>query len=153
MTAHHAASIPLEIVKHPFVSHRYFDHAGGLAPLLTAMDSLPKASITVHALPEMFTALRQLLALVIPGVEGRLGERLAWSELTPGKPVRVHDATVTPFSVDHGLECARFRLEQEGSVAVFPSDACPCPSVVEHAKGAHLRWRQGLELDPSERGH
>ena len=134
-----AAGIPLEDVRHLFVSHRHFDHAGGLAPLLTAMAALPEAALTVHALPKTLGALRDLLALVIPGVEGWLGEeRLGWHELSPGEPSPVGDAEVTPFEVDHGIECAGFRLEQGGSVAVLASDTRPCPSVVEHARGADL---------------
>ena len=64
-----AGDIPLESVRHLFVSHRHFNQAG-LAPLLRAMVSLPEASITVHALPTTLTAIRELLALEITGVEG-----------------------------------------------------------------------------------
>jgi ribonuclease Z len=64
-----AAGIPVESVRHLFVTHRHFDHAGGLAPLLTAMAALPEASLTVHATPETLAVLRELLALTIPGVE------------------------------------------------------------------------------------
>ena len=142
-----AADIPLENVRHLFVSHRHFDHAGGLAPLLTSMAALPEASITVHALPRTLKALRDLLALVIPGVEDWLGERLAWSELAPGRSIRVHDARVTPFSVDHSLECAGFRIEQGDSVAVFASDTRPCPQVVEHARGADLLVHEAYGSD------
>ena len=149
-----AAGIPLESVRHLFVSHRHFDHAGGLAPLLTAMAALPEASITVHALPQTLEALRGLLALVIPGVEGWLGERLLWSELAPGKSIGVGDARVTPFSVDHGLECAGLRVEQDSSAAVFASDTRPCPSVVEHSRGAQLLVHEAYapEAD-AERAH
>ncbi len=149
-----AAGIPLESVRHLIISHRHFDHAGGLAPLLTAMVSLPEASITVHALPQTLKALRGLLALVIPGVESWLGERLDWSELAPGKPIRVHDVQVTPFMVDHGLECAGFRLEQDSSAAVFASDTRPCPSVVEYARGADLLVHEAYAAeDEAERAH
>ena len=86
-----AVGIPLESVRHLFVSHRHFDQAGGLAPLLSAMVSFPEASITVHALPTTLTALRELLALVITGVEGWLGERLGWSELTHFRASRFAD--------------------------------------------------------------
>jgi ribonuclease Z len=133
-----AAGIPLESVRHLFISHRHFDHAGGLAPLLTAMAALPQASLTVHATSETLRALRELLALTIPGVEGWLGERLRWAELIPDKPVRANDAEVTPFEVDHGLGCVGFRVQQGGSAMVYAADTRPCANVVEHAKGADL---------------
>ena len=63
------AGIQIEEVRHLFVSHRHFDHTGGLAPLLISMASLPDASLTIHALPETSRALKELLALTIPGVE------------------------------------------------------------------------------------
>ena len=81
-----AASIPLQAVRYLFVTHRNFDHAGGLAPLLTAMASFPEASITFHAMPETLEALREILSLTIPGVEGWLGGRLVWSKLVLGEP-------------------------------------------------------------------
>ena len=105
------AGIALTSVRHLFFTHRHFDHAGGLASLLTAMAALPGASLAVHALPDTLEALRKLLSLVIPGVEGWLGERLAWRELVPGEQVRASDTEIIPFEVDHGIECVGFRLQ------------------------------------------
>jgi ribonuclease BN (tRNA processing enzyme) len=149
-----AASIPLQAVRYLFITHRHFDHVGGLAPLLTAMAALPEASLTVHATAETLEALRDLLSLTIPGVEGWLGGRLRWAELIPGEPTIAGDAEVTPFEVDHGLECVGFRVEQGGSTMVHAADTRPCQNVVEHAMGADLLVHEayGLE-DDAERAH
>lgn len=149
-----AANVALESVRHVFVTHRHFDHAGGLAPLLTSLAAAPEASVTVHALPATLVALRELLELTIPGVEGWLGERLSWRKLAPGQSVRVRDAEVTPFEVDHGIECAGFRVEQGGSTLVFAADTRPSPNVVEYARGAGLLIHEayGPEAD-AERAH
>lgn len=133
-----AAGIPLESVRHVFISHRHFDHVGGLAPLLTAMVALPEASLTVHATPETLRALRGYLSLTIPGAEDWLGKRLVWHELVPGKPTEVGEIEITPFSMNHGLECVGFRIGWAESFAVFAVDTRPCPEVVEHARGADL---------------
>lgn len=140
------AGIPLESVRHLFVSHRHFDHVGGLAPLLVAMVPLPEASITVHALPETIAALRELLGLTIPGVEDWLGGRLNFGELAPGSATRAGDAEVTPFPVDHGLECAGYRVTRGGSTVVYAADTRPCRTVVEYAGGADLLIHEAYGL-------
>jgi ribonuclease Z len=149
-----AAAIPFESVRHLFISHLHFDHTGGLAPLLTAMASLPRASLAVYATRKTIKGLRELLALTIPGVEDWLEGRLAWCELAPGESVRVDDTEVTPFQVDHGLECMGFRVTQAGSVAVFTADTRPSPEVVENARGADLIIHEvyGLKAE-AERAH
>jgi ribonuclease Z len=133
-----AAGIPLESVRHLFVSHRHFDHVGGLAPLLTALAALPEASLTVHAASETLRALRSFLDLTIPGAEDWLGDRLAWNELFPGKPTDVGRTEITPFSMNHGIECVGFRVARADSVAVFAVDTRPSLEVVENARGADL---------------
>jgi glyoxylase-like metal-dependent hydrolase (beta-lactamase superfamily II) len=81
--------IPLKSVRNLLVSHHHFDRAGGLAPLLIALATLPEDFLTVHATSGTLEALKELLNLIIPGVEGWLGERLRWAELMRGKPTTV----------------------------------------------------------------
>jgi ribonuclease BN (tRNA processing enzyme) len=132
------AGIRPESVRHLFVTHRHFDHVGGLAPLLVALTSLPDAGLTVHALPGTLRALRGLLALNIPGVEDWMGERLRWNTLTLGEPTLAKDFEIAPFKVDHGIECAGFRIAQGGSILVYAADTRPSPNVVEYARDADL---------------
>jgi ribonuclease Z len=133
-----AAGIPLDSVRHLFLSHRHFDHVGGFAPLLATLASLPEASLLVHAAPDTLRALRNLLDLTLPGADGWLGKRLGWRELVPGKPTEVGGTEVTPFSVDHSLECVGFRVAQADAVAVFSADTRPTREIVENASGADL---------------
>lgn len=142
------ARIALESVRHLFVSHRHFDHAGGLAPLLVALTALPEASLTIHAPSETLRALRELLALTIPGVEDWIGGRLRWNGLTPGDPTRAGDAEVTPFGVDHGLECVGFRISQGPSTLVYAADTRPCQNVVDYATGADLLIHEAYGTRP-----
>ena len=133
-----AAGISLESVRHLFVSHRHFDHAGGLAPLLVALTALPDASLTVHAPPETLSALHDLLTLTIPGVEDWLGGRLRWNKLSPGEAITVGDAEMTPFEVDHGIECVGLRISQGGHTLIYAADTRPTVTVVRYAKEADL---------------
>ncbi len=142
-----AAGIPLESVRHLFVTHRHFDHVGGLAPLLIALAALPEASLTVHATPQTLAALRDILSLTIPGVEDWLGGRLRWATLFPGRPTIAGDAEVTPFLVDHSLECVGFRVAQGGSTMAHAADTRPCPNVVEYARGADLLVHEAYGSD------
>lgn len=133
-----AAGIGLEGIRHIFISHRHFDHACGLPPLLVALVALPGADVTVHALPETTEALRTLLNTTIPGVEDWLGPRLRWQTLADGQAVRLDGLTVTPFAVEHLMEACGFRIAQGRRVAVFTADTQPCPNVAERARGANL---------------
>jgi ribonuclease Z len=133
-----AAGIPLESVRHLFLSHRHFDHVGGFAPLLATLASLSEAPLLVHAAPDTLRALRNLLDLTLPGVEDWLGKRLGWRELIPGKPTEVGETEVTPFPLDHGLECVGFRIAHAGAVAVFSVDTRPTREIAENASGADL---------------
>jgi ribonuclease Z len=149
-----AASISIEEVRHLFVSHRHFDHAGGLAPLLITMASLPAAALTIYALPGTSQALRELLALTIPGVEDWLGSRLGWRELTPEEPILLGHTKMTPFLVDHSVESVGYRVVQNSSVLVFSGDTRPCQAVVEHSRGADLLIHEAYGTkDKSEWAH
>lgn len=132
------AGIALDGVRHLVMTHRHFDHAGGLAPLLVALSGAPEAHLTVYALHDTLHALRALLALGIPGVEDWLGPRLCWRTLAIGTPVRAGSALVTPFAVDHGLECAGLRLVRGGASIVFSADTRPSQALVDCARGADL---------------
>jgi ribonuclease BN (tRNA processing enzyme) len=148
------ARIPLESVRHLFVSHRHFDHVGGVAPLLIALTAVPEASLTIHAVSETLRALRDLLELTIPGVEGWLGKRLGWHELVFGETTEVGEAEITPFLMDHGLECTGFRVVQPDSVAVFAVDTRPSQAVIEWARGADLLVHDTFGPEStSERAH
>ena len=133
-----AAGLGLASLHHVVVTHRHFDHAGGVAPLLTALVAVSEARLTVYAPRETLRALHALLALTIPGVEDWLGARLNWHELTMGAPVAMGSAVVTPVAVDHGIECAGLRLALGDAAVVFSADTRPCPALVAHARGADL---------------
>jgi hypothetical protein len=91
-------------------------HIGGHAPLLTALAALLEASLTVHATYGTLESLRDLLDLTTPGVEGWLGARLYWAELTPGKPTAAGDAEITPF-----MDCLFYRpMAWDRSAAPLP---------------------------------
>lgn len=148
------AGIPIEEVRHLFVSHRHFDHAGGLAPLLISVASLPEASLTIYALPGTLKALRELLALTIPGVEGWLGSRLGWRELAPEKPILLGNTEIMPFPVDHSVECVGYRVAQSGSALAFSADTRPSRAVIEHSRGADLLIHEAYGTkDESEWAH
>jgi len=125
-------------IRHVVVTHRHFDHAGGLAPLLTALVAVPESRLTVYAPPDTLRALHALLALTIPGVEEWLGARLTWRALTMGAPVAMGSVVVTPVAVDHDIECAGLRLALGDADVVFSADTRPCPALVAHARGADL---------------
>ena len=143
----HDAGIPFESVRHLLISHRHFDHAGGLAPFLAGIVPLAGANVTVHALPGTLRSLRDLLELTIPGVEEWLGPRLSWNALKADETLDVGGVGVTPFRVEHGLECIGFHLAQDGTAAVFSADTKPCRSIVQYAGKAGLLIHEAYGLE------
>lgn len=141
------AGFALAQVRHLLISHRHFDHAGGLAPLLVALVPVPGAAITIHAAPATLQALHELLALTIPGVEEWLGPRLRWQALAPERPVAIGDATITPFAVEHGIECIGVKVERAGKRVVFTADTTPCPNIARWAGGVDLLIHEAYGLD------
>lgn len=141
-----AAHIGLATIRHIFITHRHFDHAGGLAPLLVALVAVPGAECTVYAMPDTTRALRGLLDLIIPGVETWLGARLRWRELGTGVPLRVDGVTVTPFAVEHGLECVGLELHHGNRKTVFSADSKPCANLTQAAAGADLLIHEAYGL-------
>jgi ribonuclease BN (tRNA processing enzyme) len=132
------AGIALASIRHVFITHRHFDHAGGLAPLLVTLCAVPGAHLTVYAPPVTLRALHDLLTVSIPGVEDWLGDRLRWSALSPGHAVAAGSALVTPFAVEHGVECVGFRVLQDGRTLTFSADTRPCATLLEYARGADV---------------
>lgn len=132
------AGLALAGIRHVFISHRHFDHAGGLAPLLTARAAVPEAQITIYAAHDTLHALRAMLSLTCPGVEDWLGPRLRWQTLAAGTAIEAGSAMLTPFAVDHGLDCLGFRLALGDATAVFSADTRPCAPLADYAGEADL---------------
>ncbi len=141
------AEIALPQIRHVVISHRHFDHVGGLAPLLIALVPLPDAAVTIYATDETLGALHRLLDLTIPGLEGWLGARLRWRALVPGRPVALGDAVLTPFAVEHGIDCVGMQIERAGKRLVFSADTSPCRELVARAEGADLLIHEAYGLD------
>lgn len=141
------ARLALPAIRHVVVSHAHFDHAGGLAPLLVALAALPEARVVVHAIAPTSRALRDTLALVIPGIEAWLGPRLAWHVLPLGTPVAIADLTLTAFPVEHGIPTAGFRIVQRGHSLIFSADTVPCATLDAAARGADLLIHEAYGLD------
>ena len=61
---------------------------------------------------------------------------------------------MTPFLVDHSVECVGYRVAQGDSVLVFSADTRPCKAVVEHSRGADLLIHEAYGTrGESERAH
>ena len=132
-----ACILPVSI-RRLFITHRHFDHAGGLAPLLVTLVPFDDASITVYGAMDTLHAMRAVLALTIPGVEDWLGARLTWQALADGECARFGNAEITAFSVDHGIECMGLRIQQGGVHTVFSADTRPCQNLIAFARDADI---------------
>lgn len=116
-------------------------------PLRDALAALPKARVTVHAAAPIGRALRDALAIVVPGIEAWLGPRLDWHTLPLGVPVALADLTLTAFPVEHRIPTTGFRIAQQGHTLTFSADTVPCAALDAAAHGADLLIHEAYGLD------
>jgi ribonuclease Z len=134
-----AANIDLATIRHVFLSHAHFDHAGGLPPLFLALMDSSSPGLTVHGAPETIDAVRCAIYDQLPGVEQWMGSLLNWDKMESGQTFDVGGKTrVDAVAVDHTVPCLAYVVRDNGSAAVVSGDTRFTENLVKAAEGADL---------------
>ena len=134
-----AANVDLSTLRHVFLSHAHFDHAGGLPPLFLALMDTSSSGLTVHGAPETIDAVRCSIYDELPGVEQWMGSRLTWDKMESGQTFKIGSKTrVEAVAVDHTVPCLAYVVRDNGSAAVVSGDTRFTENLVRAAKDADL---------------
>jgi ribonuclease BN (tRNA processing enzyme) len=134
-----AANIDVSAVRHVFLSHAHFDHAGGLPPLFLSLMDSDSPGLTVHGAPETIDAVRCSIYDELPGVEQWMGSLLNWDKMEGGQTTEVGARTrVEAVPVDHTVPCLAYVVRDNGSAAVVSGDTRFTESLVKASEGVDL---------------
>ncbi|MPZ22818.1 MAG: MBL fold metallo-hydrolase [Dehalococcoidia bacterium] len=134
-----AAGVDNSTIRHVFLSHSHFDHAGGLPPLMLALMECGSPSLTVHGARETLDAVRCSMYDELPGVEQWMGERLAWDIMDSGEVFHVAGKTrVEAVAVDHTVPCLGYVARDNGNSAAFSGDTRFCERLIAASEGCDL---------------
>ncbi|HET9200734.1 MAG TPA: MBL fold metallo-hydrolase [Dehalococcoidia bacterium] len=134
-----AANVDLSTIRHVFLSHAHFDHAGGLPPLFLALMDSSSPGLTVHGAPETIDAVRCSIYDELPGVEQWMGSLLTWDKMDSGQTFEVGGKTrVEAVAVDHTVPCLAYVVRDNGSAAVVSGDTRFTENLIKAAEGTDL---------------
>jgi ribonuclease BN (tRNA processing enzyme) len=122
----------LKRIDHVFVTHAHLDHVTSIPFLLDTVGSLRDAPLTVHALPQTVTHLRQHLFnwhiwpdfTQIPSPEQ---PALCFAEIGVGLSMDLgRGRTITPLPANHIVPAVGYALDSGAQTLVFTGDTGAC---------------------------
>jgi ribonuclease BN (tRNA processing enzyme) len=158
------ANLPLENLRHVFVTHHHSDHVADLVtlPLLAWAEGLD-TPLTLHGPAPLRRAVKAGLRAVAFDVQIRTGDE---GRRPLGDLVRVHEfakegvvhedsrVRVRAARVDHPpiREAYAYRFDTRDWSVVISGDTAPAPSLVALARGADVLVHEVLLAGPAEVG-
>jgi len=119
-----------------FLTHRHWDHAAGLLPLLLWLrlrHAEIAARVTVHGSPETMRAMEEMHRL-----SGHRGQ-FAFREVGTGQSVSPWNGVlVEPIAVEHITGSLGYRVRLPGSVLVLSGDTAPAETLADAARAADI---------------
>ncbi len=143
MMAKHGPGKPQ--VYNVLMSHLHWDHIMGFPFFIPGF--IPGNRIRIHGCHAELEAAfrRQNAAPSFPVDFGQLGATIEFVTLTPGTPVEIAGATITPKLQLHSGDSYGYRIEQGGKSVVYSTDSEHKLEEVEHING-FVRFFKGADL-------
>ncbi len=126
-----SAGFPLAQVRNVIVTHRHFDHSGGMMALFLA--NMP---LDVHALEDTYTGIREMKAGCFP--EWKLHPDVRHHSVHFGDAREIGGFAVEFVQVAHRVPTAAIRVTHRGRTVAFSADSLPCEGLVAAARNADL---------------
>ncbi|MGD9787209.1 MAG: 3',5'-cyclic-nucleotide phosphodiesterase [Sulfuricellaceae bacterium] len=118
-------------IRHVFLTHAHLDHIACLPMLADAALDRRVRPLTVHALPETLTALKDSIFndRVWPDYTVKPTPEAPWVALEPvvvGQAVDLHGRAVTPLPARHSVPAVGYAVEEKGGGFAYSGDTTLC---------------------------
>ena len=124
-----AGSLPQ--IRNIFVTHRHFDHTGGMMALFMA-----NVPLDIHALDDTYAGIREMKAGSLPDWD--LHPAVCHHGLSSGEKRDIGGFAVEFFEVEHRVPTVAVRISHGGRSVAFSADSLPCGGLVGAARNADL---------------
>jgi ribonuclease BN (tRNA processing enzyme) len=125
------AEFPLSQIRNVVVTHRHFDHTGGMMALFMA--NMP---LDIHALDDTYTGIREMKAGCIPDTE--LHPEVLHHRIQFGEKRDIGGFAAEFVQVEHRVPTAAIRITYRGRTLAFSADSLPCEGLTAVARDADL---------------
>ena len=126
-----SARFPLAQIRNIIVTHRHFDHSGGMLPLFLA--NMP---LDVHALDDTYTGISEMKAGGCPETE--LHPEVRHHRIEFGERREIGGFAVECIQVEHRVPTIAVRITHRGRTIAFSADSLPCEGLNAAARSADL---------------
>ncbi|PYV39461.1 MAG: hypothetical protein DMG06_23090 [Acidobacteria bacterium] len=134
-------------IRHIVITHAHSDHIASLPIFLSEVLTELKSPVTVYALPEVVSALRDFIFNDhiwpnfenIPLLAGN-GSALQFRVITPGESFEIDEISLTAVRVNHVVPTVGLRVQDRRTAVIFTSDTYITDDIWEVARGTrHLK--------------
>jgi ribonuclease BN (tRNA processing enzyme) len=126
-----SAGVPLSQIRNIVVTHRHFDHSGGILALFLA--NMP---LDIHALDDTYTGICEMKAGGLPETE--LHPEVRHRRVEFGERREIGGFEVEFIQVDHRVPTTAVRITHRGRTIAFSADSLPCEGLNAVARNADL---------------
>jgi ribonuclease BN (tRNA processing enzyme) len=126
-----SAGFKLADIRNVVVTHRHFDHTGGMMPLFLA--NIP---LDIYGLADAHAGISEMKAGCFP--EWQLHNEVRHQSVEFGDRREIGGFDVEFIQVDHRVPTTAVRIAQGGRVVAYSADSLPCEGLDRAARDADL---------------